>query len=87
MERDTTPKSLWVAPCSWDIEMTHTAAFNTERYNTVKYIRADIAEARIAKLEDALRYYAGNTAVEGQSFSMKMNCDMGQRAREVLDEK
>ena len=68
--------------------------------HTTKYIRADIAEARIAKLEEVLRWYGDiktysvSTKIhDGNIFEPEMIpqpiiSDKGQRAREVLkDEK
>jgi hypothetical protein len=54
-----------------------------------KYIRADIAEARIAKLEDALRFYADRKNYEARKVWMKVclpriDYDNGGIAREAL---
>ncbi len=54
---------------------------------TAKYIRADIAEARIAKLEEVLRWYgdkANYEEIERHECDYPVLFDEGQRAREVL---
>lgn len=77
------------------------ARASTRPFRTsVKYIRADIAEARIAKLEDALRWYGdernyddyqtccGNGSIHGCCGNAErandIESDKGQRAREAL---
>ena len=75
-------------------------AFEAKESDETKYIRADIAEARIAKLEDALRWYgdennhrltqapdvniSGGVLVSFASIRNSVFADKGQRAREVL---
>jgi len=63
-------------------------AFEAKESDETKYIRADIAEARIAKLEDALRWYGDEKNYRRRGMGKLgvaiIHDDEGQRAREVL---
>jgi hypothetical protein len=82
-----TPEKLWVDPTGVDdLDMYIAHASDTMDYLNmdIPYIRKDISDSRIEKLEQALRFYVANHLIPDEGPWGINSTDFGEVARAAL---